>query len=218
MNRCYDFTGAEKHGQYTAPPDSASALLQSTGLCYTRSMKLTLNRILAGVCLLILLAILVGTAIFFATRKARPGIDLRRPEPMPTVEEQISRSRAAAAQDSGGSAQGDSLAGDGSGAYTSLGQIRATTMAHPETAATALVIVEPWFSYASDDPAFAEELDNKRQKIRSIFLQLFASHTFPQLRDMGEARVKALLLDSINRELIFGKISAVFFEEYLFLE
>ncbi len=181
-------------------------------------MKLTLNRILAGVCLLILLAIIIGTAIFFATRKARPGIDLRRPEPMPTVEEQISRSRAAANQDAGGAAQDASPSADGSGAYTSLGQIRATTMADPETATTALVIVEPWFSYISDDVAFAEELDNKRQKIRSIFLQLFASHTFQQLRSMGEAQVKSLLLESINRELIFGKISAIFFEEYLFLE
>mgnify|MGYP003299529450 CR=1 FL=1 len=179
-------------------------------------MKLTLNRILAGVCLLILLAIIVGTVIFFATRKARPGIDLRRPEPMPTVEEQISRSKAAANQNE--SSQGTPPPGDGSGAYTSLGQIRATTMADPQTDTTALVIVEPWFSYANEDVAFVEELSNKRQKIRSIFLQLFATHTFQQLRSMGEAQVKALLLESINRELIFGKISAIFFEEYLFLE
>ena len=179
-------------------------------------MKLTLNRILAGVCLLILLAIIVGTVIFFATRKARPGIDLRRPEPMPTVEEQISRSKAAANQNE--SSQGTPPPADGSGAYTSLGQIRATTMADPQTDTTALVIVEPWFSYANEDVAFVEELSNKRQKIRSIFLQLFATHTFQQLRSMGEAQVKALLLESINRELIFGKISAIFFEEYLFLE
>ena len=179
-------------------------------------MKLTLNRILAGVCLLILLAIIVGTVIFFATRKAQPGINLRRPEPMPTVEEQISRSKAAANQNE--SSQGAPPPADGSGAYTSLGQIRATTMADPQTDTTALVIVEPWFSYANEDVAFVEELSNKRQKIRSIFLQLFATHTFQQLRSMGEAQVKALLLESINRELIFGKISAIFFEEYLFLE
>lgn len=177
-------------------------------------MKITLNTILAGLCILIVLAIITGTAVFFGTKKAQPGLDLRRPEPVPTTQEQILQAQKAQQQVQGE----DSQTSGQFGTYTSLGQIRASTMADPETTTTALVLVEPWFSYTSEDPAFQEELDNKRQKIRSIFLQFFSSHSYQQLRAMGEELVKSQLQESINKELILGSISAVYFESYLFFE
>lgn len=198
----------------TIPMESVSTLPKSLSPCYTASMKITLNTILAGLCILIVLAIIVGTAIFFGTKKAQPSVDLRRPEPAPTTQEQIIQAQKTQQQTQGEASQ---TSGE-FGTYTSLGQVRASTMPDPETATTALVLVEPWFSYTSDDPAFQEELDTKRQKIHSIFLQFFSNHSYQQLRAMGEELVKSQLQESINKELVLGSISAVYFESYLFFE
>ena len=187
---------------------------------YTNSPRLELDippciRVVGiSLCILIVLAIIVGTAIFFGTKKAQPSVDLRRPEPAPITQEQILQAQKTQQQPQGEASQ---TSGE-FGTYTSLGQVRASTMPDPETATTALVLVEPWFSYTSDDPAFQEELDTKRQKIHSIFLQFFSSHSYQQLRAMGEELVKSQLQESINKELVLGSISAVYFESYLFFE
>lgn len=182
-------------------------------------MKITLNKILATICILLVLIILLVTVLALGSKKARPGSDLRRPEPIPSTTEQILQAKKLQEEtEQGAKPTGQTVETKDYGAYTTLGQIRASTMKDPSSQTSALVIVEPWFSYSNEDPAFEEELDNKRQKIRSIFLQLFANSSFQQLRDMGEAQVKTMLLESINKELILGKIDGIFFEEYLFLE
>lgn len=177
-------------------------------------MKITLNTILASLCILIAGAIIIGTALFFGTKKAQPVLDRRRPEPAPTPQEQIIQAQKTQQQ-----TQSEASKTSGEfGTYTSLGQIRASTMPDPETTTTALVLVEPWFSYTSEDPAFQEELDAKRQNIHSILLQFFSNHSYQQLRAMGEELVKSQLQESINEELSLGSISALYFESYLFFE
>lgn len=91
-------------------------------------------------------------------------------------------------------------------------------MANPETQTTALVIVEPWFSYEEQDSAFQEELTSKRTLFNNIFLQFFSTRTAAQLRAMGEGQIKTHLLESINKELVLGNISTIYFEEYLFFD
>lgn len=173
-------------------------------------MKVTLNTILAGICVLISLTILIGTGLVLGVQTDQ---NFYPAEPVPTPEQQIQQ--AIQAQ------QEPNLSTENSsefGVYKNLGLIRASTMADPETQATALVIVKPWFSYEERDSAFQEELSSKRDLFNNLFLQFFSTHTVAQLRAMGEGQVKTQLLEAINKELVLGNIAAIYFEEYLFFD
>ena len=63
-----------------------------------------------------------------------------------------------------------------------------------------------------------EELCQKQRKIRTIILQFFTQKTQKELFSMGEEVIKSEILKLINEELSMGKIEALYFEEYIFLE
>ena len=167
-------------------------------------MKVTLNTILAGICVLISLTILIGTGLVLGVQTDQ---NFYPAEPVPTPEQQIQQEPNLSTENS-----------SEFGVYKNLGLIRASTMADPETQATALVIVKPWFSYEERDSAFQEELSSKRDLFNNLFLQFFSTHTAAQLRAMGEGQVKTQLLEAINKELVLGNIAAIYFEEYLFFD
>lgn len=46
----------------------------------------------------------------------------------------------------------------------------------------------------------------------------FASHTQKELYTIGEKKIKEELLNQINEQLIFGKIKAVYFDDYFYFD
>ncbi|MBQ0161955.1 MAG: flagellar basal body-associated FliL family protein [Treponema sp.] len=80
------------------------------------------------------------------------------------------------------------------------------------------LVVTPWLTYTSKDSAFYEELVQKKQTLTNIFMNYFATRTQKELFTLGEKKIKAELLELINDELILGKIEAVYFDDYIFLD
>lgn len=159
-----------------------------------------------------MLAIIIGTGVVLGGRTPKEQAAFRPAQPVPTVEEQILQAQEAQQEKPPPQNTGEF------GPYLQLGQIRAATMEDPEDQTTALVILEPWFSYESTDPAFQEELSTKKSQLQAIVLDFFASRTASQLKAMGEGEVKSQLMELVDQELVLGDISGIFFDAYLFLE
>ena len=49
-------------------------------------------------------------------------------------------------------------------------------------------------------------------------LDYFAGHTQKEILSLGEKKVKEELLFKINEQLVMGKISALYFDDYIFLK
>ena len=97
--------------------------------------------------------------------------------------------------------------------YLSLGQIRGATQE-----GDVLVVVSPWFSYPPDDSAFYEELSKKKLTLQGITRDFFSHRTKQELLGQNEDRVKQELCQKMNEELVLGKITQIYFEDYLFLD
>ncbi len=132
------------------------------------------------------------------TKNAEPGKGLRHTDPRP---EQMA----------------SSLQSAGKKAFTKIGQLRSST-APDENDRRAVVVISPWLSYAGDDAAFYEELDTKLRAIKAIITGYFVDYTVDQLLSQGEALVKADLLTRINDQLVLGKVTEIYFNEYQFLD
>ena len=52
----------------------------------------------------------------------------------------------------------------------------------------------------------------------ALFLDYFARHTQKEILSLGEKKVKEELLFKINEQLVMGKISALYFDDYIFLK
>ena len=98
--------------------------------------------------------------------------------------------------------------------FSDFGRLRTFTADNPQIP----VVVLPFISYKTENSFLYEELCQKQRKIRTIILQFFTQKTQKELFSMGEEIVKYELLKLINEELSMGKIEALYFEEYIFLE
>ena len=132
------------------------------------------------------------------TKNAHPGKGLRRSDPSP---EQVA----------------STFQKEHKKAFTKIGQLRSST-APDENDHRAVVVLTPWLSYAGDDEAFYEELDSKLRSIKAIISGYFVDYTVDQLLSQGEALVKADLLTLINEQLVLGKVTDIYFNEYQFLD
>jgi flagellar FliL protein len=101
-------------------------------------------------------------------------------------------------------------------AFTDMDQIRVVTK--DDDGNSSVVVVTPWFSYPTGDKTLFEELSQKDRLIKSIFVNYFSSMTLNEIRAKGEQGVKNELLKKINGELVMGKIRAVYFDEYIFID
>ena len=164
--------------------------------CYTVPMHVTLNKVLYAVIIALAALIALGTIIALAT-KHTPGKDLRKADPTPQELERV-------------------LKAQKKSAFTKLGQLRTST-APDENDKRSVIIITPWLEYASDDQAFYEELDGKIRSIRALITNYFIDYTKDQLFSQGEPTVKAALLARINEQLVLGQISALYFNDYQFL-
>ena len=98
--------------------------------------------------------------------------------------------------------------------FSDFGRLRTFTADNPQIP----VVVLPFISYKTENTFLYEELCQKQRKIKTIILQFFTQKTQKELFSMGEEIVKSELLKLINEELAMGKIEALYFEEYIFLE
>lgn len=80
------------------------------------------------------------------------------------------------------------------------------------------IVVQPYLSYPPSDVPFQEELVQKTRPIRAFMLNWFHSRTIKEIDKLGEANVKAALLEGVNAMLVLGKVSAVHFSEYIVIE
>ena len=165
-------------------------------------MQSILNRVLAVIAFLLAAAIVIGTLVSFALKKAHPGKNIRTPDPSPLA---VSSMNAP-----------DNTKLD---AFTGLGRLRAATK--PDTKKSTggtPVVVTPWFSYPAGDRAFYEELSQKSTIMRAVITEYFSKYTEDELLSQGEEKIKADLLTALNERLSLNKIQAIYFSDYLFIE
>ena len=159
--------------------------------------------ILFSIIAALVLVILLGTVIGFASKKAEPGKNLRDADPAPTVREIENLNK-----------HSDSKIA----AYTGLGTIRCLTAPQDEEDIGTSVVITPWLSYPEDDTVFFEELARKRLLITSVFTTYFSSYTKTELLSRTEDKIKEDLQNKINEQLSLGKILQIYFTDYIFLE
>ncbi len=174
-------------------------------------MKLKLSKfekILTAIIALLMIVIMCVTIVTLATQAGTPGKNLRDADPEPTPREIENLNKKL----------DDKIA-----AYTGLGTIRCITA--PDTAASeeedqlgTVVVVTPWLSYPEGDTIFYEELARKRMVISSIFTTYFSTRTKTQLLSTTEDKIKSELVDQINEQMSLGKISQIYFTDYIYLE
>ncbi|MGL4987435.1 MAG: hypothetical protein ACRC5H_09920 [Treponemataceae bacterium] len=152
------------------------------------------QKILICIIGLILLTILLGTIFVFATKKAQLGSGLRKADPTP---EQIIKNL-----------------NKNSAIYSDITQMRLITADNPPV----IIILTPYFPYSVEDSAFFEEITHKSKRIKTIFFDYFAHRTKNELLQLGEIAVKEELITLINMEFVLGSISALYFQDYLFLD
>lgn len=165
-------------------------------------MQSILNRVLAVIASLLAAAIVIGTLVSFALKKAQPGKNIRTPDPSPLAVSSMSAP--------------DNTKLD---AFTGLGRLRAAAKPDPKKAAGGTpVVVTPWFPYPAGDRAFYEELSQKSTIMRAVITEYFSKYTEDELLSRGEEKIKADLLAALNERLSLNKIQAIYFSDYLFIE
>lgn len=152
-----------------------------------------LNTILLFIAAGIVLAIIAATAVAVCTKNAMPGTGLRKEDPRPARQNTESNS------------------------FSAIGQLRIRTKSDDDSEKAVLVLT-PWLEYEETDSAFYEELDRKRLAIRAVFTDYFSSKTKPDILSRSESDIKRELQDEINKKLVLGHISRIYFNDYLFLD
>lgn len=149
-----------------------------------------LNRILAFIAIAIVITVIFVSAVFICSRNVTPGNGLRK------IENITSSHR--------------------DNAFDLIGILRITTSS-PENGIRHVMVLAPWLEYDKNDSALYEELDRKLVGIKAIFNNYFSSRTKEELLAKSEEEIKAELLQQINDMLVLGKISRIYFKDYIFL-
>ena len=156
-----------------------------------------LNKILFGIIAGLLLVILVGTIIGLVGKKKN------------TPEVLISQGKAVsliAPSDT------DEVA------YFELGTIRVSCAAADSEESGSIMVLSPWLAYPAGDTVFFEELSRKSGAIKGVFQAYFSARTKNQLLTETEERISQVIIEEINADLALGKVSDIYFTDYLFLE
>ena len=103
-------------------------------------------------------------------------------------------------------------------AYYQLGTLRVSTASSDSEENGTIMVLSPWLAYPAGDSVFYEELSRKNGFLRGIFMAYFSARTKNQLLSETEEKIVQLLIEEINADLALGKISDIYFTDYLFLE
>lgn len=159
--------------------------------------QVLLNRILLCVIAAILVVILIGTIIGITGKKKQ------------TPEVLISQGKAVALMEPSSTEEID---------YFELGTIRVSTASADSEEGGTIMVLSPWLAYPSGDTVFFEELSRKSGSIKGIFQAYFSARTKNQLLTETEEKIVHILIEEINADMALGKISDIYFTDYLFLE
>jgi flagellar basal body-associated protein FliL len=152
------------------------------------SILIAVQRFLAGILVLIILVVLIGTMFAFI---AKPKKELKKSN----VDQQ------AAAQPN------DRI-------FTGIGRIRAKS-AEPQAAAVMITIA---FPYNPDDTIFSEELASKVAQFRSETNRYFQLYTTEELRLKTDEDLQEELLACYNALLRLGLIDSLYITDYIIIE
>ncbi len=161
------------------------------------SQALLINRILLAIIAILLFIIITGTIVVLAGKKKQ------------TPETLIAQGKA------------ESLlppADTSETAYFELGVLRISTANAESEEGGSIMVLSPWLAYPAGDTVFYEELSRKSGSIHGIFQAYFSARTKNQLLTETEERIEETIRDEINADLVLGKISDIYFTDYLFLE
>ena len=103
-------------------------------------------------------------------------------------------------------------------AYFELGTIRVSCAAADSEEGGSVLVLSPWLAYPAGDTVFFEELSRKSGSIKGIFQAYFSARTKNQLLTETEERISQNIIEEINADLALGKVSDIYFTDYLFLE
>ena len=156
-----------------------------------------LNKILLGIIAGLLLVILAGTITGLVGKKKN------RPEVL------ISQGKAVSLM---APSDTDEVA------YFELGTIRVSCAAADSEEGGSVLVLSPWLAYPAGDTVFFEELSRKSGSIKGIFQAYFSARTKNQLLTETEERISQIIIEEINADLALGKVSDIYFTDYLFLE
>lgn len=156
-----------------------------------------LNKILLGIIAGLLLVILAGTIIGLVGKKKN------------TPEVLISQGKAVSLM---APSDTDEVA------YFELGTIRVSCAAADSEESGSIMVLSPWLAYPAGDTVFFEELSRKSGAIKGVFQAYFSARTKNQLLTETEERISQVIIEEINADLALGKISDIYFTDYLFLE
>ena len=102
--------------------------------------------------------------------------------------------------------------------YFELGRLRISTAQTDSQEGGSIIVLSPWLAYPAGDTVFFEELSRKSGSIKGIFQSYFSARTKNQLLTETEEHIEAVIKEEINADLALGKISDIYFTDYLFLE
>ena len=159
------------------------------------------QKVLGAILALLVLILVLGTVFALTVGKKKVGSEYRQVDPTPQQVVNMSARK------------GGKLS-----TYNSLGQLRPLTKAEGAGKDGAVLVVSPWFTYPEGDTPLFEEISQKDRLIKNVITEYFAGRTKSELLAMGEKNVKAELLNLVNDQLVLGKISAIYFDQYIFLQ
>lgn len=160
--------------------------------------RIETNTILTAIVIALCALIFISSVIAIIAGK-RPGMNLRRSDPASV--EQIKG------------------ADDNLSAFKEFTTLRIITMPNEDSQGNAsILVVTPWLSYEGGDSAFYEELVSRKRLFTSFFVEYFSSRSKNALLSIGEKNIKQELLDKFNSELRLGQLSAIYFDDYIFLD
>ncbi len=156
------------------------------------SALIIIQKILAGILVLIILVILTGTVRAFISQPTAAPLE-ENPRRQQTSETSMQ---------------------SGERIFTGIGRIRAKS-AGPQNAAVMISIA---FPYNPNDTDFSEELASKVAQFRSETAQYFQIHTIDELRLKTEEELKRELLARYNALLRLDFIETLYITDYMIID
>ena len=156
-----------------------------------------LNKVLVAIIIFLILVIAAGTLFSFLNRKNQ------------TPEVLISQGKAESLM---APSDSDEVA------YYQLGTLRVSTASSDSEENGTIMVLSPWLAYPAGDTVLYEELARKSGVMKGVFQAYFSSRTKNQLLTETEEKIVRVIMDEINADLALGKISGIYFTDYLFLE
>ena len=156
-----------------------------------------LNKVLVAIIIFVILVIAAGTLFSFLNRKNQ------------TPEVLISQGKAESLMAPSDTSEVT---------YYQLGTLRISTAGENSNENGTVMVLSPWLAYPAGDTVLFEELSRKSGSIKGIFQAYFSARTKNQLLTETEEHIEAVIKDEINADLALGKISDIYFTDYLFLE